>query len=90
MLLNEVVVIATMLVCSEMATLGRKRPHGQARLQKAKELEEFLRSVVPLALRQTKLPFISTARFAPMFSLLFHQTCTSSEAQTIMSMLRET
>lgn len=60
MLFNEVVVIATVLVCSERATLDRKRPHGQARLQKAMELEEFLRTVVPLALGQTKLPFIST------------------------------
>lgn len=89
MLLNEVVVIATMLVCSESATLNRKRPHGQARLQKAMELEECLRSVVPLALRQTKLAFISTAPYGPMFSLLFHQTCTCSEAQK-MCILRET
>jgi len=62
--------MATMLVCRELATLNRKRPHGQARLQKAMELEECLRSVVPLALRQTKLAFISRAPYGPMFSLL--------------------
>jgi len=61
--------MATMLVCRELATLNRKRPHGQARLQKAMELEECLRSVVPLAL-ETKLAFISRAPYGPMFSLL--------------------
>lgn len=60
MLFNEVVVIATALLCSEIATLDRQGLHGQARLQKATALEEFLRTVVPLALGQTKLPFIST------------------------------
>ncbi len=60
MLFNEVVVIATVLLFSKMAILDRKRAYGQTRLQKAMELEEFLRTVVPLALGQTKLPFIST------------------------------